>query len=469
MKLDPQLKQDSGYAWVLSKLETASPFGSALARNPAWFGPGQECELAEELLRVEQALAWDGAHLETLIHLLSEFHDIRSSFHRHSNAPMDMVELFEVKHFLLRLERLETAYAPAPLSGVSIVPMDDMLALLDPSGRKLPPFHIEDSFDPALERIRMEKAQVEAQLRSEQNEELMRRRHDLVRQEDAAELNARRRLTTALLREKDRFLSTMDALGQLDLSVAKAKLARKYNCIKPEIGGTAVLLREMVHPQVAHSLAEKGTEFTPVSARLELGCTVVTGANMGGKSVAMKSIVLNLLLLHTGFFVFAEAMSSPLFHSVHLIGADGQSVEQGLSSFGAEVKQLDQVLRAEKGRFFFLALDEFARGTNPREGAALARALVSHLNTLNCIALMTTHYDGVADAARLHYQVAGLDERARKIDYRLILSPPDAPCPQDALKVCRLLDLDPVSLMMISTIWISKISLMNFLNFKKGK
>ena len=443
MKLDPQLKQDSGYSWILSKLETASPFGSNMARNPTWFGSGQENELSEELLRVEQALAWDSMHLETLIHLLSEFHDIRSSFHRHSNAPMDMVELFEVKHFLLRLERLAASYTPSTLSGVSILPMDDMLALLDPSGRKLPPFHIENSFDPTLERIRTEKAQVEAQLRNGQNEDLMRRRQDLVRQEDAAELNARRRLTGALLREKERFLSTMDALGQLDLTAAKAKLARKYHCVKPKIGVDVISLQEMVHPQVAHNLAEKGAAFTPVSAQLEPGSTVVTGANMGGKSVAIKSIVLNLLLLHTGFFVFAQAMSSPLFHAVRLIGADGQSVEQGLSSFGAEVKQLDTVLREEKNHFFFLALDEFARGTNPREGAALARALVGHLNTLNCVALMTTHYDAVADAARRHYQVAGLDEHAKKIDYRLILSPPDAPCPQDALKVCRLLGLDP--------------------------
>lgn len=446
MKLDTQLKQDSGYSWVLSRLETASPFGGTLARNPTWFDPGQENELEAELYRIEQALAWDSVHLETLIHLLSEFRDIRSSFFRHNNAPMDMVELFEVKYFLLRLERLAEAYAAAPLDGIHIAPMDDMLSLLDPSGRKLPPFHIEDSFDPALERIRAEKAQVEVLLRKEQTEALLHQRQELVRREDAAELNARRRLTAALLRERDRFLNTMDALGQLDLVAAKAKLARRYRCIRPKIGSVPVILNEMTHPQVAYSLAEKGREFTPVSAQLELGATVVTGANMGGKSVAMKSIVLNLLLLHTGFFVFAGFMSSPLFHAVHLIGADGQSLERGLSSFGAEVKQLDLVLREEKGRFFFLALDEFARGTNPREGAALARALVGHLNDLNCVALVTTHYDGVSDAAKRHYQVAGLDEQSRGIDYRLILSPPDAPCPQDALKVCRFLDLDPTLL-----------------------
>ena len=49
-----------------------------------------------------------------------------------------------------------------------------------------------------------------------------------------------------------------------------------------------------------------------------------------------------------------------------------------------------------------------ARGTNPQEGAALARALVQYLGTLDCVALMTTRYDGVSDVAGAHYQVAGL-------------------------------------------------------------
>ena len=85
---------------------------------------------------------------------------------------------------------------------------------------------------------------------------------------------------------------------------------------------------------------------------------------------------------------------------------------------------------------------------------ALARALVEYLGGLNCVAMMTTHYDGVSDAARRHYQVAGLAaldtaafragevNRIRLIDYRLLAAPPGAPCPRDALRVCRLLDLD---------------------------
>ncbi len=438
MKLDTQLKQDSGYAWVMSKLEPASPFGLARVREPEWYGPGNEAELDAELARVECALGWDSAHADALTHCLSEFRDIRNSFQRRSNAPMDVVELFEVKHFLLRLERLAEQYRLAPLAGIELTAMDDMLALLDPEGRRLPTFSVESAFDPALERIRAEKAQVEQQLREGQNEALMARRKELVQEEAAAERAARLRLTAALLREKERFFAAMDDLGRLDLVLAKAKLARKYGCVRPEIGDEVVIAEGMVHPQVAEHLSG---EFTPVDLELVQGATVVTGANMGGKSVSLKNVTLNLLLMHTGFFVFAKRMVSPLFRAVKLIGADGQSVARGLSSFGAEVKALDDVLREEHGEFFFLALDEFARGTNPREGAALARALVKHLSALNCVAMMTTHYDGVASAAARHYQVAGLDEQARNMDYRLVPAAPDAPCPQDAMKVCRLLGL----------------------------
>lgn len=105
---------------------------------------------------------------------------------------------------------------------------------------------------------------------------------------------------------------------------------------------------------MAQALGEKGLEFTPVDLELERGATVVTGANMGGKSVSLKTITLNLLLMHTGFFVFAKGMTAPLFHSVGLIGADGQSVERGLSSFGAEVKELDEVLKRK--RYLYLCI-----------------------------------------------------------------------------------------------------------------
>ena len=454
MNLTPKQKDACGYDWVMARLEPVSPFGRALARSPRWYGPGEEEELNRELDRISAALDLPAQLRDTSTHTLSSFHDIRGCLSRPNDSPMDDVELFEVKHFLLCLERL-AAQAPG-LDGLTISPLTALLDLLDPSGRRLPPFSVENAFAPALAPLREKKKAVELELRTargEARDALLVRRQALVQEEDRLEFSVRRTLTAALLAEKESLLSAMDTVGRLDLVLAKAKLAQKYGCVRPTVTSDRVLsLTELVHPQVAARLEEQGLSFTPVSIDLERGSTVITGANMGGKSVSLKSVTLNLLLMQTGCFVFAQAMSSPLFHAVHLICTDEQSLDRGLSSFGAEVSALDRVLRQEQDRFFFLALDEFARGTNPREGAALAKALTQRLNQadLECIAMLTTHYDGVSDAARRHYRVAGLKEAPRGtledlpglMDYRLVSAPPGAPCPRDALKVCRLLDLE---------------------------
>ncbi|MFR2332453.1 MAG: MutS-related protein [Flavonifractor plautii] len=78
---------------------------------------------------------------------------------------------------------------------------------------------------------------------------------------------------------------------------------------------------------------------------LRPGCTVITGANMGGKTVSLRSTVLSLLLCQCGFFVFAKSASLPLFHRVDLILADSGPGAGGLSSFGKEVHLLDTLLR----------------------------------------------------------------------------------------------------------------------------
>ena len=294
----------------MTRVEPASPFGHALVRNPKWYGPGEQDKLEAEFSRVDTLLNLMGEGsvlLESIIHILSEFHDIRNSLKRPTSAPMDEVELFEVKHFLIYLERLAEECGKLP--GLEIRPMDAALNLLDPSGRRLPAFSVENAFEPALERVREEKALVENALRQTEKkgrDDLMARRRELVLKEDRLELEARKRLTMALLRDRDTFLSTMEDIGRLDLVLAKAKLARRFCCCRPAITAEArVVAVDMIHPEVADHLKERGGEFTSVSLTLEQGATVITGANMGGKTVSLRSTVLSLLLCQCGFFVFA--------------------------------------------------------------------------------------------------------------------------------------------------------------------
>ena len=490
MELTLELRENAGLQWVLERLSPMSPFGKAAAREPRWYAPGQEAALEEELDNVSLGLAlWNAgsppaedappcccdaaprldpaalqdtaAALRGVTRCLPLFHDIRGSFDRDPGSPFDLVELFEVKHFLVTLEQLTLAYgALPPFQGITFPPMGDALALVDPEGRRLPAFAVVNAYHPGLAPLRAEKTALEKEIRAAGEAEkpaLLEKRRQLAVQEDQIELEVRADLTRKLMVYREDFLFNMDALGHLDLILAKARLAKRWKCVRPVLSPDSTLsLHGLRHPQVAEELSDRGEEFTALDVDLSAGCTVITGANMGGKTVSLRSTVLSLLLCQCGFFVFAQSARLPLFHQVALILADSGPGSGGLSSFGREVHLLDRLLTQTQGQRFFLALDEFARGTNPQEGAALARALGRYLGELDCMALLTTHYDGVSDVAGAHYQVAGLvrdiendegeDPRrriARRMDYRLLSAPPGAPCPRDALRVCRLLNLDP--------------------------
>ena len=107
-----------------------------------------------------------------------------------------------------------------------------------------------------------------------------------------------------------------------------------------------------------------------------------------------------MLLLQAGFLVCAKSARMPLFWSVHMLFDDLQSIQSGLSGFGSEIVQFQKALaEVEQGYSLFL-LDEFARGTNPDEGAIIVQAVTRYLNDVNAISLLTTHYDKVAEHAR---------------------------------------------------------------------
>ena len=183
---------------------------------------------------------------------------------------------------------------------------------------------------------------------------------------------------------------------------------------------------------------------------------------MGGKSVALKTITLNVFLALCGFYVYAEKAYIPFFENVLMVSEELQSVKQGLSSFGAEIVQMEKVAETIEHEFCFVVLDEFSRGTNPHEGAALVRAVTRYLNEKDVIALLVTHFDHVAEYGKVHYQVVGLKDMnmeqvkheiaaagrekgvsviASHMNYGIYKVEDMASCPRDAFRICRLLGL----------------------------
>ena len=172
---------------------------------------------------------------------------------------------------------------------------------------------------------------------------------------------------------------------------------------------------------------------------------------MGGKSVCLKTLALNVYLTHCGLFPFAEAAAVPLFDGLCLVRGEGEDGREGLSSFGGELMAADAAARAVQRGFCLVLFDEFARGTNPAE---------SYFNASGSICLFVTHYEAVAARAARRFLTrgirdldvsegrrmieAGADKLAvlrRFMDYG-VEEITDAAVPQKALSVAELLGVE---------------------------
>jgi dsDNA-specific endonuclease/ATPase MutS2 len=284
----------------------------------------------------------------------------------------------------------------------------------------------------------------------------------LVLEEEQEEQKVCAELTLKLKPFVQALLANAGLIGELDLLIQKAALAAEYHAAKPLINKESASFAEMLNPYIAFLLQKKGKKFTPITIELCKGATVITGANMGGKSVALATAALNITLLHYGFYPFASGSASPLFNFLHLLSGNLESQEHGLSSFGGEVIKFNEIAADIEKGFACVFIDEFAHGTNPAEGAAIAQGITEYLNASGAISLLTTHYDKVAEQASAHYRIAGLKQHdlgkimqeidllkngekvhhiARYMDYNLLPSGSKEKPPHEALNVCNLLGM----------------------------
>ena len=472
-----------GLQYVLESLHACSPFGIERVQKLRFYSPAERAALETELGNVERAKNAAGAcaaQYEAIMAALCQLKDVRGSLKRLSaEETLDHVELFEIKGFLLRIADLIPLFAEmnetVRAEGIAFHDPEPALDVLDPERTRSRGFYIPDGATEALKRIRAEKKRLEQRLYEAETEpeknEIRLLRTRVCADEEAEERTVRKAMCEKLRPFVSAMLSDADAAGRLDFLIQKALSAVRYGAVRPGITETALELIDMTNPELVDLLKEKGRAFVPVSIAADRGATVITGANMGGKSVAMKTVALNVLLMHAGFLVCAKQARIPMFSCVKMLFDDAQSMQSGLSGFGSEIVRFNEALEeAEKGYSLFL-LDEFARGTNPDEGAVIVQAVTRYLNGVNAISILATHYDGVAAYAKTHYQIVGLRDVdpesiraelasgtadgpaviARHMDYGLYRVDGKADCPKDALHICRMLSMKPEILERIET------------------
>lgn len=480
IELSFQQKDNIGFQYIIDELAPCSPYGEERVKGMKPFTREQKPELLRQLQNVQRVLEHREectAAMDKLMHTFMCIKNIRKIAEKCRESTLNAIELFEVKRFLLESERMLPLFAEVNAAvcfdGISLEDTTAALELLDPEQNRVASFYISDMYSQDLRAIRKEKRALEEAIRraeGAEKEELQAKRVLVAVEEEHEERKVRIMLSEQLRPFIPAMLHNMDAIAQIDLSVQKAALARRYGAVLPEITENRVDFTDMTNPQIADSLKKRGNSFTPVSLALCEGATVITGANMGGKSVAMKTVALNILLVHCGFFPFAKAASCPIFDSMHIISEDLENTDRGLSSFGGEIVRFNEVISHLDEGFAFIMLDEFARGTNPDEGAAIVQAVTAYLNKKHAVTLLATHYDNVSDQANAHYQVIGLkdldveDLRAqiaavsghvgvelisKHMNYGLYRVEGKQNCPRDALNICRLLALDAEILQMI--------------------
>lgn len=205
---------------------------------------------------------------------------------------------------------------------------------------------------------------------------------------------------TALVHEHgDEIAAVLDGLGTFDLAFARAKYADELKATAPEL----LAMRRSgdgMHPGVTLRLFEARHPLldaaTVVSSDIELFpenyCLVITGPNTGGKTVTLKTVGLLALMGQSGMHIPAAAGSQiSFFDSVYADIGDEQSIEQSLSTFSGHITNIVRIL-AEADQKSLVILDELGAGTDPQEGAALARALLDHLVKRGITTLVATHY-----------------------------------------------------------------------------
>ena len=239
------------------------------------------------------------------------------------------------------------------------------------------------------------------------------------------------RLSAMLGERADEALAAIDAMARLDLLCAKARLGKRLGCPLPRADGdaswlaadgTARLVRAR-HPLL------RG-EVVPID--LDLGGDapglLLTGPNTGGKTVALKTVGLLTLMARAGLPVPCDEESRLVaWPGVHADIGDEQSIEQSLSTFSAHMRTIGGILAAAAPGALVL-LDELGAGTDPEEGAALARAILETLLDRGCAVVATTHHGELKtfahEDARMRNASVEFDPRTLGPTYRLAVGLP---------------------------------------------
>ncbi len=244
-------------------------------------------------------------------------------------------------------------------------------------------------------------------------------------------------LTEEVAGECESIVRTVQLLGYLDLTFAKARYALEHNCVQPKMvamaaneqrppganhPGSTIQLKQARHPLLKEQVVPLDLGFDD-----DTWVMVITGPNTGGKTVALKTVGLMVLMAQCGLHIPAAEANLSVFRGVYADIGDEQSIEQSLSTFSSHMTNIIDILEDCDSRSLVI-LDEVGAGTDPSEGSALARALLNRLKSKGVTTLVTTHHPELkiygVETAGVRNASVEFDLDTLRPTYRLIVGLP---------------------------------------------
>lgn len=204
-------------------------------------------------------------------------------------------------------------------------------------------------------------------------------------------------------------LVDIQTLEEIDCIYARAEYAYKLSCVMPTINANGVIDIQMGR----HPLIDR-KRVVPVSIALgdSYRFLLISGPNTGGKTVTLKMVGLFCLMAMCGLFVPAKKATLSTFEEIYCDVGDLQSIEESLSTFSSHITNIISIVeKADKNSL--VLIDELGGGTDPDEGQALAKAIVSHLLKSGCSGVVTTHYTALKEFA---FSAKGIENACMEFD-----------------------------------------------------